>query len=113
MTMTPKDMDEILENEAKYGPGVWKDGYYFSALYMSGHKGLKQALESGQIEGVPFKVTGRGTDIQPEDSYIAERNTGLKLLTCRRNDLLEGWVVAKEPEYSYDTGECIRIELAL
>src|SRR4051794_32512928 len=106
-----KDMDEILECEAHYGCGFWKDGFYFNTLYIQTHKGVRDALESGKIEGVSFKVTGHGTDIQPGDTYIAERSDGLKLLTCKKNDWDNGWITPVEMAYSYDTGECIRIEL--
>jgi hypothetical protein len=106
-----QNMDEILVIEGHYGPGVWKDGYYFSPLYVNAHKGIKQVLESGEFEGVPFKVTGKGTDIQVGDTYIAERGkTGVKLLTCKKNYSL-GWIEPIERAYSFDTNECIRIEL--
>ena len=111
--MDLKDMDEIIECEEHYGCGVWKDGFYFNAPYLQAHKGVRDALTSGQIEGVPFKVTGHGIDIKPGDTYIAERNQGLMLLTCKRNDLDRYWVEPEEMAYSYDTGECIRIELVI
>jgi len=89
------------------------DGFYFNPLYIGAHRGIREALESGQIEGVPFRVTGMGRDIRPGDTYIAERNVGLKLLTCRENDKENGWIIPDGNAYPYDTGECIRIELMI
>jgi hypothetical protein len=111
--MNLQDMDEVIEHEEMYGPGVWKDGYYFHPLYLRTHKGVSEALTSGLIEGVPFKVTGPGEDIQPGDTYIAERNEGLKLLTCKHNNVKDYWIEPVENAYSYDTGECFRIELVV
>jgi hypothetical protein len=47
--------------------------------------------------------------IQPGDTYLAERNTGPKLLTCLSvSDY--GWVVATDiMEYSYNTRDCIKV----
>jgi len=80
-------------------------------LFLGRHPGFKQALETGEIEGVPFKILDG--DIEPGDTYIAERNVGLKVLTCRKNNREMGWIEPVEPAYSYDTGECLRIELQL
>lgn len=80
-------------------------------LFLARHPGIKQAVESGEIEGVPFKIADG--EIEPGDMYIAERNVGLKLLTCQKNDKANGWIVPTELAYSYDRGECIKIELCL
>ena len=82
-----------------------------SRLFLDRHPGISTALATGKIEGVPFRVLDG--DILPGDTYIAERNTGLRLLTCRQNNKDRGWVVPVGPEYLYDTGECFRIELLI
>jgi len=81
----------------------------FNRLYLMAHPGINKAITSGEIEGVPFKLLDG--DILPGDTYIAERNSGLKLLTCRSNNHEDGWIVPVEDAYCYDTNECIRIEL--
>jgi len=81
----------------------------FNPLYLAAHPGINKAITSGEIEGVPFNVLDG--DILPGDTYIAERNSGLKLLTCRENNHEQGWIVPVESAYVYDTVECIRIEL--
>jgi hypothetical protein len=49
-----------------------------------------------------------GEPIHPGDLYLAARNTGPRLLTCRA--LGEGCVHPVEfPEYSYDMNECVKI----
>jgi hypothetical protein len=47
--------------------------------------------------------------ISPGDSYCAERNTGLKLLTCDR--LGDGCIFPVELAYAFDTGECVKVRL--
>lgn len=72
---------------------------------------LKRVLDEGVFEGVPFRTTGTGYEIEPGDTYLAERNVGVKLLTCKENNRKDGWIVPVEPAYPYDTHECVRIEL--
>jgi len=53
--------------------------------------------------------------IQPDDTYLAERNTGPKLLTCREvvyNNFNEpSYIIPKEEfEYPYDAWECVKVE---
>lgn len=86
-------------------------GRHFHPFFLDRHRGLKEALETGKIEGVSFRLLP-GV-IGPGDTYIAERNQGLKLLTCKFHNETGGWVTAVEPSYSYDTGECIKIELLI
>ena len=107
------DMDEVLFVEENYGPGVWKDGFYFHPLYTNAHTAVKKVLESGQFEGVPFAVTSHGTDIQPGDTYIVERDGEVQLLTCAKVYRELGWVYAIENADSYDTRECTCIELII
>jgi hypothetical protein len=83
----------------------------YHPAFLNCHNEMRTALETGEIEGVRFKVLGPGKTIEPGDTYIAERNTGLKLLTCRENVRDQGFIVATEWAYAYDTGECIKIEL--
>jgi hypothetical protein len=44
--------------------------------------------------------------VQDGDLYLASRNTGIKLLTARKVDHGNGWVVPVEPAYVYDIHEC-------
>lgn len=46
--------------------------------------------------------------IRPGDKYFAERNTGIKLLTCRSVSE-RGYIIPIESKYPYDTPECIKI----
>lgn len=50
---------------------------------------------------------GWGTPIRPGDMYLAKRNTGIHLLTCK--SVGEGFVVPVENAYSYDFNECVLI----
>ena len=63
----------------------------------------KYAEENGLL------ITGTGYDIRQGDYYIALRNTGPKLLTCREVDK-RGWVVPVELAYCYDTYECLKVK---
>lgn len=54
---------------------------------------------------VRFKPAS-GEEINPGDLYLAERNTGVKLLTCQRHNLDAGCVFPVENAYVYDTCEC-------
>lgn len=86
-------------------------GKTWSSAFLAWHPGIKSALETGLIEGVPFKlILDRG--IQGGDTYLAERNDGYKLLTAAFIDE-RGWVVPVERAYCYDTGDCIPIELSM
>ena len=46
--------------------------------------------------------------IQPGDTYLAERNTGPKLLTCLQ--VKNNYVVPVELAYCYDVWECVKVE---
>ena len=80
-------------------------------IFLSAHPGVREAVATGLIEGVPFRLLGG--EIAPGDTYIAERNVGLRLLTCKENNHERGWIVPVENAYPYDTGECIKIELLI
>lgn len=68
-------------------------------------KEWKVELEGCIVEVDP-DATGR--DLRPGDLFLAERNTGPKLLTCRHVDE-RGWVMAVESAYSYDVWECRKV----
>lgn len=60
-----------------------------------------------EIEGIRFKqVEG---ELKPGDMYIAERNTGPKLLTVREVNKEGNWVEATTDDYSFDTWECVKV----
>ena len=70
----------------------------------------KKALRAGEIveiEGLKFRMIPG--DLQPGDTYIAERNTGPKLLTVKTVNP-RGWIQSQESAYSFDTWECVKIE---
>ncbi len=46
--------------------------------------------------------------IKPGDTYLAERNTGPHLLTCKFVDPRH-WIEAVEDAYPYNTWDCIKI----
>lgn len=52
--------------------------------------------------------------IQPGDTYLAERNTGPKLLTCLsvvNNNFGEpSYIVPKEFAYCYNAWHCVKVE---
>lgn len=94
--------------EPQYVSLMGKSWYYG---FLNRHQGIAEALETGLVEGVPFKlILDRG--IRVGDTYLAERNAGLKLLTAAGIDP-EGWVYPVEIAYCYDCGECIPIELLI
>lgn len=53
----------------------------------------------------------RRAPLQPDDRYVAERNTGPQLLTVESVNDEEGWVNPVEPAYPYDTDECIKVDI--
>lgn len=79
-------------------------------------RALMRALRDGEtveFEGVEIRKT---TDqyLVPGDSYLAMRHTGPHLLTVAKvvaeENLLGGFVCAKEPAYAFDIPECVKIE---
>lgn len=48
-----------------------------------------------------------GDPIRPGDLYLARRNTGYKLLTCR--ELGEACVYPVEVGYPFDFNECVKV----
>ena len=48
--------------------------------------------------------------IQPGDLYLAGRNTGIKLLTCKIVEPYpRDWIVPTTMDYSFDTRECKKV----
>lgn len=64
-----------------------------------------------KIDDVSFVIDGDG-EISIGDVYIAERNTGPKLLTAKEIDP-RMWIVPQESSaYFYDVWECVKVRLA-
>lgn len=61
------------------------------------------------FEGVDLEVSS-GLYIEHGDVYLAKRNTGWKILTCKSHDREKGFIIPEESEYPYNTYECYRIE---
>lgn len=69
---------------------------------------LTEVLAKKEFEGVSFSWQD-GTQIKPGDSYLAERNTGVKLLTCKQHNRNYGYLISEENAYPYDTRECVKV----
>ena len=70
-----------------------------------------QVLRRGEVVdiGAGILVKMREGEIEPRDLYVAERNTGPKLLTARVVDQERGWIHATDLfAYSFDLHECVR-----
>lgn len=50
-------------------------------------------------------------EIKPGDKYLAARNVGAQLLTCKENDRVNRWIVPEEKAYLYDTNECVKVKM--
>lgn len=78
-----------------------------------------RALRDGQVvelDGIRLRMSGDGTVMQG-DLYVAERNTGPKLLTAGKvvppdAEPFGGWIQPTTIAYSYDIGECVKVEEA-
>lgn len=80
-------------------------------------KTLKDVLDEGEFEGVPFRVT-EVQEFNPGDTYLACRgNRDAVLLTVRNHvkedNLVGGYICPVEMAYAYDAIECVRIELLI
>lgn len=64
-----------------------------------------------EFEGVKLCMVGEARDMQPGDTYVAERNQGPRLLTVLEVNLDKGWILSREGAYPYDLGECVQVEL--
>ncbi|MBI4120776.1 MAG: hypothetical protein HY457_00770 [Parcubacteria group bacterium] len=73
-----------------------------------------KALRSGKTVdiGAGTMVKMAPGNIQVGDLYVAERNTGPKLLTCKSVNEEGGWIIATTLNYPYDIGECVKVEEA-
>ena len=71
------------------------------------------------FEGLTIRYIGEWTELKPGDSYMAERNTGPKLLTVKEvketlgGGKYAGAVYPMENEYPYDLPECVKVEIVL
>lgn len=61
-----------------------------------------------EFEGEKLKLSDKKNDIEPGDVYIAGRNTGPHLLTCRSVSSL-GFIVPEENQYPFDIYECRKV----
>lgn len=80
---------------------------------MAGHPArqkLIEILEVGEFEGIRFTVLSPNP-IKDGDTYLVARNTGPHLLTAKKVDHENGWVVPEEDAYVFDISECIPIQL--
>ena len=60
------------------------------------------------FEGTLIKIDLEG-EIEPGDIYLARRNTKWKLLTCKENNKVNGFIVPVENAYIFDTHECFKV----
>lgn len=69
------------------------------------------ALENGEVVdlGGGLLVKKAEGELQPDDLYVAERNTGPHLLTCREVNEELGCVYATTSAYPFDTNECVKV----
>lgn len=82
-----------------------------------------RALRRGEVvdlSGIKFKMdvdeNGEEREIREGDLYIAERNTGPKLLTAAKvvksgegPHGSGGWILPTSMDYPYDIPECVKI----
>lgn len=65
-------------------------------------------LRAGEVldlDGILLKMDEG--EIRAGDLYIAERNTGPKLLTAKKVD--RGWIEPTTIDYSFDLHECVKV----
>lgn len=69
--------------------------------------------ETINLDGLYFRMAvdedGNELPIRNGDLYIAERNTGPKLLIARDVDFVNDWIAPTCDEYFYDINECVRV----
>ena len=77
-----------------------------------GWKVLRQLLEGETVdlEGSGILVRAIPGDLSPGDDYVGARNT-INLLTVKKVDHENGWVVPVEAAYLFDTHECVKVEV--
>jgi len=59
-----------------------------------------------EVEGVKF-LCSTNEEINSGDIYIAEKNTGPKLLTCKKRELT--FIVPVENAYCFDICDCMKV----
>ncbi|MDB5162988.1 MAG: hypothetical protein JWN28_595 [Candidatus Saccharibacteria bacterium] len=64
--------------------------------------------ETVEIENTGIFVKQIPGELQPDDDYVGARNT-VNLLSVDRIE--QGWVVPREAGYSFDLGECVKVEI--
>lgn len=85
------------------GVHLVKDGADNPSFWKQKEPGIQREIE---FEGSKVLVDCQ-QEIKPGDLYLAERNTGLKLLTCA--EVKNGCIFNKEGEYPYDLYECKKV----
>jgi hypothetical protein len=86
---------------------------------MREYKSLKVLLDGGvlNLEGINLRM--KPGSIEPGDLYVAERNTGPQLLTCKDLHYVKwddgtmrvSWInPTTTMDYPYDWWECVRVE---
>lgn len=77
-----------------------------------------KALRAGEVIDLDgIKLIMDAGEIKPGDLYIAERNTGPKLLTAREIVMLEcgccvDYIHPTSPDYSFNGYECVKVREA-
>ena len=72
---------------------------------------MLETLKTLTVEGIPFRILYG--EISPGDTYLAPRNPGIDVLTCKRNNKEEWTIQPVESAPSYDAIECVKIELLI
>lgn len=70
---------------------------------------VQELIREGQVEFEGLILVYSPDEIAPGDVYLAQRNTGPKLLTCAFVKM--GAVFPEETDYPYDLHECARVVL--
>ncbi len=67
-------------------------------------------LRAGKVlnlDGILLKMDE--DEIREGDLYVAERNTGPKLLVAKKVDRDRGWIEPTSTDYSFDLHECVKV----
>lgn len=71
-----------------------------------------EKLKRGEVVDLNgLKVVQDEGPLRPGDIYVAERNTGPKLLTVKNVDC-NGIVIPTTPDYCYNIWECVKVKEA-
>lgn len=72
-----------------------------------------EKLKNGEVVDLNgIKVVQDEGPLKPGDVYVAERNTGPKLLTVRSINYKYGTVIPTTPDYCYNLWECVKVKEA-